>query len=114
MFAGLIAQATLVGVAGFVIALVGVVILINALTAIAKRTASDGRARPISIRRPVVLAPIAATFSSSACMVPGMGGGWVLTPGETLATLPRPWRRLTKRSSASCCKALRAVMRDTP
>ena len=36
LFAGLIAQATLVGVAGFVIALVGVVILINALTTMAK------------------------------------------------------------------------------
>ena len=48
LFAGLIAQATLVGVAGFVIALIGVVILINALTAIAKGSrpaASTGRAR---------------------------------------------------------------------
>ncbi|MEY4036813.1 MAG: hypothetical protein RL201_194 [Actinomycetota bacterium] len=36
LFGGLIAQATLVGVAGFVIALVGVIILINALTSLAK------------------------------------------------------------------------------
>lgn len=33
LFAGLIAQATLVGVAGFVIALVGVITLINAIAA---------------------------------------------------------------------------------
>ena len=47
LFAGLIAQATLVGVAGFVIALIGVVILINSVTAIAKgaRPAAASRAR---------------------------------------------------------------------
>ena len=48
LFAGLIAQVTLLGVAGFVIALIGVVIVINALTSIAKgarQDASTSRAR---------------------------------------------------------------------
>ena len=48
LFAGLIAQVTLLGVAGFVIALIGVVIVINALTSVAKGArpdASTGRAR---------------------------------------------------------------------
>lgn len=46
LFGGLIAQATLVGVAGFVIALAGVITLINALTGLAKGARStDGGAR---------------------------------------------------------------------
>jgi hypothetical protein len=48
LFAGLIAQVTLLGVAGFVIALIGVVIVINALTSFAKgarQDAATGRAR---------------------------------------------------------------------
>lgn len=36
LFAGLIAQATLVGVSGFVIALVGVIVLVNAIASSAK------------------------------------------------------------------------------
>jgi len=41
LFAGLIAQLTLVGVGGFVVALVGVILLINGLT---KRTSKFGQA----------------------------------------------------------------------
>jgi hypothetical protein len=44
LFGGLVAQATFVGVAGFVIALVGVIILINALTAVAKGARPAGSA----------------------------------------------------------------------
>lgn len=42
LFGGLIAQATLVGVAGFVIALVGVIVLIDSLSAIAKGAGPAG------------------------------------------------------------------------
>lgn len=46
LFGGLIAQATLVGVAGFVIALAGVITLINALSGLAKGARpADGGAR---------------------------------------------------------------------
>ena len=44
LFGGLIAQATLVGVVGFVIALVGVIILINAISALAKGDRPSGLA----------------------------------------------------------------------
>ncbi len=48
LFAGLIAQLTLVGVAGFLVALVGVILLINGVTSRTKLGlgASQKRARP--------------------------------------------------------------------